>query len=205
MNDTHTQGLTQLTWEDTSHSLASVRWGDMPRRDRELRLGSVPAMGAYRPEGAGGMISVPALTLREALIPGWVPAHWLSRGRAGFKSSRDGRPPSLWPSSMGHQEGARSHRISEPSCPYCAFTGGRRRAPHLGTMQAQAVTSSCLHPCLVPFRSERPAPLSTAALGAGHRLGSFSSQMGRAGESSRSRVKRGGEDSAQLACHTTPA
>lgn len=30
-----------------------------------------------------------------------------------FKSFQDWRPHSLWPSSMGHQEGARSHCISE--------------------------------------------------------------------------------------------
>lgn len=33
MNDTHTQGLTRWAWEDTSYNLASVRWGDTPRKD----------------------------------------------------------------------------------------------------------------------------------------------------------------------------
>lgn len=69
-------------------------------------------------------------------------------------------------------------------------------------MQAQAVTSPCSHPCLVHFCNERPAPLSTAALSAGHPARFFLISDGEGRGEQPQQGQEGGGDPAQLACHT---
>lgn len=48
MNDRGAWGLTRLTWEDMCYNLASVRWGDMPRRFWKLWLRTRTGLSTWR-------------------------------------------------------------------------------------------------------------------------------------------------------------